>query len=69
MAEVGNNQRPEEEDEVLDIINKVQMFQIAVTKINRTGKSKGEVFKLADKPKNGQPNMNNFRKHFQKEHR
>ena len=40
---------------MLDLINKVQMFQIAVNKINRSlgGKDNEQIFKLAPKVKNG----------------
>ena len=71
LAEVQQTQPPEEEDQVLDIINKVQMFQIAVNKINKPmgGKDKDEIFKLAPKTKNGQPNLPNFRKHFLKDYK
>ena len=55
LAEVQQTQPPEEEDQVLDLINKVQMFQIAVNKINKStgGKDKEPIFKLAPKTKNG----------------
>lgn len=71
LAEAQQTQPPEEEDQVLDIINKVQMFQIAVNKINKPmgGKDNEAIFKLAPKTKNGQPNLPNFRKHFLKDYK
>ena len=46
-GELGQN---EEKDEMLDLVNKVQMFRIAIKKINHNLEVKGKipVFKLAD---------------------
>jgi hypothetical protein len=55
----------EDEDKVLKLVNKVQMFQIAVSKVNKkcTAKKKEPVFAMA---KNGQSARNqNFEKFFE----
>ena len=46
-GELGQN---EEKDEMLDLVNKVQMFRIAIKKINHNLEVKGKipVFDLAD---------------------
>ena len=41
---IGNDQK----DDMLDLVNKVQMFRIAIKKINSKNNKKNSVFKLAD---------------------
>lgn len=59
-----NNQVMDEMDPGLDLLNRVQMFQIAVNKINHNleVRKKEPIFKLASHADNGGSNNNNFRK-------